>query len=197
MNGGDRFSGRRPVFEFLANHRDVEALRTALFDTNIRCSHRIFVADKNAELAKDVQDTIHNLKQTDPSLDKFFKDSHGYAVFPTIIKGGLVVGGAGGKGEVFEKGKMIGWSSLSQGSIGLQIGGQAYREIIFFQTKEAIDKFKSGCFEFAGQASGVAVRAGGAANADYANGVAVFTMPKAGLMGEASIGGQQFTYRPK
>lgn len=153
--------------------------------------------EERAKLAKDVQDTVANLKQTDPSLDKFFKDSYGYAVFPTIIKGGLVVGGAGGKGEVYEKGRMVGWSSLSQGSIGLQIGGQGYSELIFFQTKQAFDNFTKSEFAFAGQVSGVAVKAGAAQSAAYANGVAIFTMPKGGLMGEASIGGQEFKFERK
>ncbi len=154
-------------------------------------------ASEQETLHADVQATIARVNETDPTFKKFFDSAVGYAVFPNVGKGGLGVGGAYGKGELYEKGKMVGWCDLSQGSIGLQIGGQAYSELIFFQTKVALDTFKVGTFEFAGQASGVAVRAGAAANADYENGVAVFAMPKAGLMGEASIGGQNFTFKPK
>ena len=92
---------------------------------------------------------------------------------------------------------MVGYCDLSQGSIGFQIGGQGYSEVIFFKTDSTLENFKSGEFAFAAQASGVAVKAGAAANADYVNGVAVFTKPKGGLMGEASIGGQNFSYEPK
>ena len=143
------------------------------------------------------ESTVLNFKTLDPSMKSFFTTARGYAVFPTIGKGGLVVGGAYGKGVLYEKGKHVGYCDLSQGSIGLQIGGQGYSEIIFFQTADTLRSFKAGEFAFAAQASGVAVKAGGSADADYQAGVAVFTRPKGGLMGEAAIGGQNFTFEPK
>ena len=153
-------------------------------------------ADKD-DLAMRAESTVVTFKTLDPQMKTFFDSAEGYAVFPTIGKGGLGVGGAYGKGVLFEKDKVVGYCDLSQGSIGFQIGGQAYSEIIFFQTKHTLSRFKDGEFAFAGQASGVAVRAGASADAAYTAGVAVFTRPQGGLMGEASIGGQNFTYEAK
>ena len=149
------------------------------------------------DLLLSAESTVVTFKTLDPSMKSFFTSSKGYAVFPTIAKGGFGIGGAYGKGVLYENGKHVGYCDLSQGSIGLQIGGQGYSEIIFFQTADALRTFKAGEFAFAGQVSGVAVKAGGSADADYQAGVAVFTRPKGGLMGEASIGGQNFTFEPK
>ena len=127
----------------------------------------------------------------------FFDQARGYAIFPTVGKGGIGIGGAYGKGKVFEREKLIGRTKLMQATIGFQLGGQAYREIIFFKDKNALDHFTSGNFEFSAQASAIAVTAGAATDADYSDGVAVFTMPKGGLMYEASIGGQKFSFDPE
>ncbi len=153
-------------------------------------------SDKD-ELHNEVKIAVMRFKDKDPGMDRFFSSAKGYAVFPSVGRGGFIVGGAYGKGELYEKGKMVGHCDLSQGSIGAQIGGQGYREIIFFETTTALASFKSGTFEFAGQASAVAATAGASADADYEHGVAVFTMTKGGLMAEASIGGQNFSYLPK
>ena len=141
-----------------------------------------------------VDEAIRELKATDPGIARFFETAVGYAVFPSVGKGGIGVGGAYGKGQVFERGVMIGWCDLTQATIGFQLGGQAYREVIFFQAQENLDKFTSGRFEFSAQASAVALTSGASANANYANGVAVFTLAEAGLMFEASIGGQKFDF---
>lgn len=144
-----------------------------------------------------VAETIANFKNSDPSMKVFFDKAYGYAVFPTVSKGAYVIGGAYGEGEVFKKGKLIGYSTLTQVTIGLQLGGQAYSEIIFFQDKRRLNNFKDGNFEFGAQASAVAVTAGVSADAAYNNGVAIFTIVKGGLMYEASVGGQKFSYDPK
>lgn len=136
-------------------------------------------------------------KRADPSLQRMLDKAYGHAIFPSVGKGAVGVGGAYGRGEVFEGSRMVGYCDLSQGTIGFQLGGQEYMELIVFETREALDRFKSNTFEFSGQASAVAVRSGAAATAPYENGVAVFTATKAGLMFEASIGGQRFTYQPK
>lgn len=143
-----------------------------------------------------VDNAISQLKAKDPSLKLFFSKAHGYAVFPTVGKAGIGLGGAYGEGEVYRQGRFIGTSSLSQLTIGFQLGGQAYTEIIFFKDKHALDDFISGNFEFNAQASAVAVTAGASADADYDNGVAIFTMPKGGLMYEATVGGQKFSFDP-
>ena len=159
--------------------------------------------------ADEFSDAIAKFRQA-PTLQPFFEQAYGYAVFPTVGKGGVVVGGAYGEGRVYRGGAVIGDVSLVQLNIGFQLGGQTYSEIIFFQNKEAFDKFTSGSFSFGAQASAVAIAVGASAQAGsngssanaanlqsealYTLGMAVFTMTKGGLMYEASIGGQKFTY---
>jgi lipid-binding SYLF domain-containing protein len=161
-------------------------------------------------------DTISLFKNAGES-GKFFANAFGYAVFPTIGKGGIVVGGAHGNGRVYEKDKVIGDTSMTQVSIGLQLGGQAYSEIIFFEDLRALKEFTSGNFEFGADASVVAITAAANAKASttgssagasggkkdattvgkYSKGMATFTVAKGGLMYEASIAGQKFSYKPR
>ena len=118
-------------------------------------------------------------------------------MFPTVGKGAIGVGGAYGKGVVYHRGSFVGYCDLSQASIGFQLGGQAYTEIIAFETKDALQEFQNGDYSFNAQATAVALKSGAGANAKFKDGVAVFTMGEAGLMYEASIGGQRFSYLPK
>ena len=161
------------------------------------CSATPDTMNEREQLDRSVHATILLFQETDPGLKTHFENAHGYAVFPTIGKGGVGVGGAYGRGEVFEKGGMIGYCDLTQGTIGLQLGGQSYSEVIFFRNTIALETFKDGKLAFAAQASAVAASAGASADADYENGVMVFTMSQGGLMGEASIGGQSFSFEPK
>jgi len=133
--------------------------------------------------------------KSDPSMENLFKHAAGYAIFPNIGKGAVGVGGAAGKGAVYQKGMPVGTAQMVQVTVGAQAGGQAYREIIFFENEDALDRFQRNRIEFSGQASAVAVKAGAAANANYRNGVVVFSQEKGGLMLEASLGGQKFTYK--
>lgn len=144
----------------------------------------------------EVEATIEKFKAKQASVDVYMKDAHAYAVFPTVGKGGMGLGGAFGRGQVFQGGKMVGYTKLTSASIGFQLGGQSFSEIIFFESEGAFAKFKSGEFGFDANASAVAATAGAAAKADYKNGVAVFVMADAGLMYEASIGGQKFSFTP-
>ena len=148
----------------------------------------------NPNAVKEAEEAIAEFKKADPELDVFFEKAHGFAVFPSVGKGAILVGGAHGKGIVFEQGQPVGRTSLTQATVGLQLGGQAYREIIFFKDKATLDSFKEGNYEFSAQASAVAAEKGAAADADSDAGVAVFTMAKGGAMFEASIGGQKFGY---
>tara|TARA_Y100001933_G_scaffold195203_1_gene195428 strand:+ start:12675 stop:13220 length:546 start_codon:yes stop_codon:yes gene_type:complete len=151
-----------------------------------------------SELEAKADGTIARFKSTDPSMSKyFFGTAKAYAVFPTVGKGAVGVGGAYGKGVLYEGGRAVGYCDLSQASIGFQLGGQAYSEIIFFGDTLSLANFKSGSLEFAAQASAVAAAADASANADYDHGVAVFTLAGKGLMYEASIGGQKFSYQAK
>ena len=129
-----------------------------------------------------------------PSLKPYFKKARGYAVFPNIGKGGIGIGAARGSGEVFEKGNVIGKTTLTQVSIGVQLGGQTFSQIIFFKDKKSLDRFTEGNFEFGASASAVLISEGANASADYSDGVAVLTYSKGGLMYEARIGGQKFSY---
>ncbi len=158
-------------------------------------SSSVLAADDTA-MVKEAQQVIANFKQTDPGIDRFLTSSPGYVVFPSVGKGGLIVGGAHGTGVLFENGKATGKAALNQVTVGAQAGGQSYSEIIFFQTPAAINDFRQGKFELAAQMSAVAIRAGASANANYTNGVAVFTQAKGGLMAEAAVGGQKFSYTP-
>ncbi len=173
--------------------------------------------DAKEKEVKDYSATIKDFKKI-PVVAGFFKSAHGYAVFPTIGKGGLGVGASHGNGQVYRQGTVIGFASTTDVSIGLQAGGQAYSQIIFFENAEALDKFTKGNFEFAASASAIAVQATAGASAGtegtgasasasktadkstagakYQEGVVVFTMAKGGLMYAATIAGQKYTYKP-
>lgn len=166
--------------------------------------------------ADDYTDTINVFKKASES-STFFANAYGYAVFPTIGKGGAVVGAAHGNGRVYEKGSYVGDTSMTQLTVGAQLGGQAFSQMIFFQDKRAFDEFTKGEFEFGAQATAVAITAGASAQAgtggtgagknvgsdkakvvaQYHKGMAVFTVAKGGLMYEATIGGQKFSYKKK
>ena len=128
-------------------------------------------------------------------LKPYFKEAKGYAVFPNITKAGVGLGGARGRGELFEDGKLIGSTTLTQFSFGYQLGAQTFSQIIFFQNQKDINRFTDGNFEFGASASAALITEGANASADYSNGVAVMTFSKGGLMYEASIGGQRFTFK--
>jgi lipid-binding SYLF domain-containing protein len=165
--------------------------------------------------SEDFSETIEAFRSS-PVVEKFFSDSYGYAVFPTIGKGGFGIGGAHGKGQVYKDGTVTGTTSMTQVTIGFQVGGQAFSQIIFFQDKRAYSEFTSGNFEFGAQASAVAITVGaqaqagstgssagassgskesGPQSAKYNNGMVTFTHTSGGLMYEASVGGQKFKYK--
>lgn len=151
---------------------------------------------KELKIFKDAKKAKMALLENDESLASFFENSAGYVIFPNVGKGGLIVGGASGTGVVYEHDNVIGMADLKKLSIGLQAGGQAIIEVIFFETKADLERFKEDDFQFAAGASAVAVKSGIAFNAKYKDGVAVFALPKAGLMADASVGGQRFDYSP-
>lgn len=144
----------------------------------------------------DVAAVIARFKQKDPGMAEIFAKAEGYAVFPTVGKGAIGVGGARGKGYVYRHGKLIGRSTLTQITIGLQLGGQAYSEVVFLQTTEALENFKLGHLKLDAQASAIALTARASADLAYREGVAIVTMAKGGLMYEASVGGQKFSFHP-
>ena len=151
---------------------------------------------KKDKIIADAAEAKAEFIKGDWQMEKHFSNAHGYVIFPNVGKGGIGIGGAAGNGVVYENGAIIGMAKLSQLSIGFQWGGQAYREIIFFETKETMDRFKESKVELSAQASAVAVTAGASADAKYSDGVMIFTMQKGGLMYEASVGGQKFKFNP-
>ncbi len=169
-------------------------LLSCLFVLSCALSSHAQSKQKIASLKEDAKVAKAEFLEADRRMEDRFKEAYGYVIFPNVGKGGLGVGGAAGNGIVYQGGQEIGMAKLSQLSIGLQAGGQAYRELILFQDKEALDRFMGNKFEFSAQASAVAVTAGASADANYKGGVMVFTMQKGGLMYEASIGGQKFKY---
>lgn len=164
---------------------------------------------------KDYAETIRAFKNA-PKSAAFFDSAYGYAIFPTVGKAGFVFGGAYGEGRVYRQGQFTGMTSLTQATVGFQFGGQAISQIIFFQDQRAYEEFTSGSFEFGAQASAVVIKAGASAEAStkgtsatanagddyvaaegqYYKGMAVFTLVKAGLMYEAVISGQKFSFDP-
>jgi lipid-binding SYLF domain-containing protein len=151
---------------------------------------------RDDELIGDAQRTIAQYRRADPSLDEFFQRSAGYAVFPGIGKGGYIVGGAHGTGVLFVNGVPTGKATMNQVSVGAQIGGEEFSQVIFLQTPRNVADFKAGNLKLAAEASAVALNDGAAAVAKYKNGVAIFTKMKGGLMASASVGGQQFRFEP-
>ncbi|MBO8234150.1 lipid-binding SYLF domain-containing protein [Prochlorococcus marinus XMU1419] len=153
---------------------------------------------KNSNLEKRANfktiDVLKKLKKIQ-RLKIYFKEAVGYVVFPNVGKLGIGIGGARGNGEVFEDHKVIGSATVTQLSVGFQLGAQAFSQIIFFQNKKDLDRFTEGNFEFDASASAALITEGANASADYSNGAAVFTFSKGGLMYEASIGGQKFSYQ--
>ncbi len=172
--------------------KKMQCLGTAL----VLAAFAAAAADDPATLKSEATQTISAFKKADSGMAPFFEKSAGSAVFPNVGKGGFVVGGARGKGVVYQKDNAIGQATLTQASIGAQAGGQSFAEIIFFETPQALQDFKQGKFEMSADVSAVAAAEGAAKSANYKNGVAVFTMPKKGLMVQASVGGQKFKFEP-
>lgn len=148
------------------------------------------------DIVAEARNAITAFRLSDPTLSSYFSQAYGYAVFPKITKGGLVIGGAGGKGVLFEQGEPRYRLQLSQGSFGLQAGAKVYREILFFQDKAAFDRFVSGTFEVSGQAQANIATSGAADQTPYDEGVAIFLLNRGGLMAEASVAGQRFKVEP-
>ena len=145
-------------------------------------------------LSAQVNEAVAIFKEKDPEIKQFFDKSYGYAVLPRIFKGAIWAGGAYGRGEVYEKGRMVGYCSMSQATLGFSFGGEYFREIIFFRDKSDLDAFRAEEYAFSAQVTGVAATTGAAAKADYKSGMAVFITTDKGLMVDASLGGQKFRY---
>lgn len=161
----------------------------------VGCSTTPRTEAEKMTLVQQSQAALTKMQGEDSSLQSFLANSAGYAVFPEIGKGGLIAGGAYGKGVVYRRGAAVGYADMSQATIGAQIGGQSYTQIVVFQSEEKLQDFMANKLTFTANASAVAVKAGAAAATQFQNGVAVFARSDAGLMGEATVGGQQYRYQ--
>ncbi len=147
--------------------------------------------------AMTAQEALKRFRQADSKLERFFREAYGYAIFPVVGKGGFIIGGGfGGNGRVYERGRLVGTADVTLVSVGPQIGGQKFSELIFFQDKAAMDRFKKGQLDLSAQVSAVMAREGASADANYQDGVAIFTLPLAGAMAEVSVAGQFFKFKP-
>ena len=179
----------------MKKHHLITLTRSVFIFSALLIAHAALAqSSKDQKIMIDCDSAKAEFLRTDPLLKNVFDAAFGYVILPNIGKGAVGVGGASGNGMVYEKGKIIGTAKMSQVTIGFQVGGQAYRELIFFQNKEALDRFKQNKLEFSAQASAVAVTKGASANAKYTNGIMIYTQQKGGLMYEASLGGQKFKY---
>jgi len=151
---------------------------------------------KRNVLNEEVELAIAAFKANAPATRELFENAHGYAIFPSVTKGAVGIGVARDHGGVYQQGEQIGYATLTQGTIGPQIGAQVYREVIFFENQAALDRFKQGGLAFSGRASAVGGTSGRTRSVDYDKGIAVFILTEGGLMAEASIGGQEFKFVP-
>ena len=174
-----------------------EKIRNVALAVSVMAVLSTFNVQAAEDLRAQSRQAIDDFKRADSSMGTMFANSAGYAVFPDVGKGGFIVGGARGKGTVYEKGNPIGRATMTQASIGAQAGGQTFAEVIFFESPGALNDFKAGKFEMSADVSAVAAAEGASKSAKYKKGVAVFTLPKKGLMVQASVGGQKFNFEPE
>lgn len=170
---------------------------TALILAGCGSTPKALTVDDKSRLDSQVSSAIADIKTTDPGMDKFFREAYGYAVFPNVQAGAIIVGGAHGDGEVFQGGNLVGYADVSQANVGAQLGGQAYAQFVFFKDSGAFAQFTTGQYQFDAKASAVAASAGASTSADYKQGVVVFTQAQGGLMAQAAVGGQKFRYVAK
>lgn len=148
------------------------------------------------DLVTDARQEKAMIEREHPLMSNYFDSAEGYAIFPNVGKGAYIIGGASGNGVVYDSGSLIGYADLKQVDIGLQLGGKAFVEVIFFETEAALDRFKNGGFELSANASAVILDEGFSRELEFRDGVAVVTVPKGGAMAGISVGGQRFNFIP-
>jgi len=161
----------------------------------VSCATAPKTAEGRRDLAASADATLTEMMGKDPALRGVLDSSAGYVVFPSIGKGGLIVGAAYGRGILYENGQPVGYVELNQGSLGAQLGGQTFAELIVFRDRFSIQRLKGGKFELGAGVSAVALTAGAAGSTDFKEGTAVFVMPRGGLMVDVSVSGQQLNYK--
>ena len=150
----------------------------------------------DSQISQEVQEVKKLWQSQDDSFNRTLKKAYGYAIFPEVGKGGFIVGASHGEGEVYKKGKLIGHAKMTQTTVGAQVGGQTYAEVILFKNKKALDRFKAGRFEGSAAATAIGGKKGAASASKYKDGVAIMVLPLKGAMAEAAGGGQKFAFEP-
>lgn len=150
-----------------------------------------------AALEQQARATLQTMRAREPMIDSVLDDAAGYAVFPSIGKAGVVAGAAYGRGILFEKGRPTGFVELNQGSLGATLGAQTFSELIVLQNRDAVARMKAGRFTVGGDVSGIVLTTGAAANVNFTSGIAVFVLPRGGLMADVSVNGQQINFEPR
>lgn len=173
-------------------------LTKLVFATVLCMSMTVFAQkdDKDKKIISDAEAAKVEFIAMNKGLESQFDKATAYVVFPNVGKGAVIVGAASGHGAVYKDGKLVGLASMKQLDVGAQIGGEAYSEVIFFNSEEAFEKLKNNELELTSQVAAVAVEEGKSLNTKFSDGMAVYVMPKAGLMAEVSVGGQKFEFRP-
>jgi lipid-binding SYLF domain-containing protein len=162
----------------------------------VGCSTTPPTEEKRDALHDDVRSTLAAMRNDSPDFASFLDKAYAYAVYPNVGEGAFIVGGGGGRGQVYENGRMIGYSTVKKATVGLQAGGQKYAEVIVFEDAGALHRFIDHEFRFAANATAVAIKSGVAANAKFQNGTAIFQYTKGGLEAGVSVGGQSFAFSP-
>lgn len=152
--------------------------------------------DDRGETHQKVEQIKKDWQAKDASFNRSLKKAYAYAIFPEVGKGGFIIGASHGAGEVYKKGKLIGYTKMTQTTVGAQVGGQTYAEVILFKNKKALDRFKAGRFEGGAAATAIGGKKGAAKASKYKDGVAIMVLPIKGAMAEASGGGQKFAFEP-
>jgi lipid-binding SYLF domain-containing protein len=171
-------------------------MRKSMLSILLMLSFAVLLTACNAE-PKSAEGQVDLQAEASKALGDFRRADAGISRFPNVGKGGLGVGAAAGKGIVYEQGNMIGYARMTQATVGLQAGGQAYSQLILFENKAALDRFTKSEWAMSAQATAVAAASGAGATAKYKEGVMVFVTGQEGLMAEASIGGQKFKFEPE
>jgi lipid-binding SYLF domain-containing protein len=162
----------------------------------VGCSSSPDTPQSRQTLRTDAKAALDAMAARDPGVRDFVDRAHGYAVFPKVGKGAAVVGGASGRGVVYEKGEIVGYAQLKQASIGLQAGAQTYSELLVFENETALGKLRAGNLTLGAEAAAYALQSGGGREYRYQNGVAIFTLPRSGVMAAAAVSGQKITFNP-
>jgi lipid-binding SYLF domain-containing protein len=168
-----------------------------VLSTLIGCATAPTTPEDRRDLKSAASEALGELKAQDPGLGKFLSSAHGYVVFPRIGKGGYFFGGGYGRGIVYRGGAPVGYADITQATVGLQFGGQAFMELLVFESGRDLQRFTEGRLTLTGNASAVILKTGQAVATQYTDGVAVFVKPIGGAMVEAAVGGQQYSYQPE